>query len=79
MADGGSIPLTMASDRFSTHKWAAIGIDTHFLFGLSVDDFEVLQPLDPTSGPKKDGRIKLTFDCRRNDALPTRAPMTCTP
>ena len=61
MADGGSIPLTMAGDRFSKHKWSEIGIDTHFLFGLTVDDFEVLQPLDPTVGPKHDGRVKLTF------------------
>jgi hypothetical protein len=74
MADGsssgvGGIPFMMAGDRFSTAKWATIGIDSHFLFGLEVDDFEVLQPLDPTGGPKHDGRIKLTFDCLRSAAV----------
>jgi hypothetical protein len=86
MADGssnsvGGIPFMMAGDRFSTAKWAEIGIDSHFLFGLTVDDFEVLKPLDPTAGPKHDGRIKLTFDCKRSAAdggkRPVRAPHTC--
>jgi hypothetical protein len=46
MSDGssdgvGGIPFMMAGDRSSVHKWAAMGIDSHFLFGLTVDDFEV--------------------------------------
>lgn len=86
MADGssngvGGIPFMMASDRFSMTKWASIGIDSHFLFGLAVDDFEVLRPLDPTAGPKHDGRIKLTFDCERSAVdggkRPVRAALTC--
>jgi hypothetical protein len=87
MADGssngvGGIPFMMAGDRFSTAKWSKMGIDSHFLFGLTVDDFEVLQPLDATAGPKHDGRIKLTFDCKRSAAgggkRPERATHTCT-
>ena len=86
MADGssngvGGIPFMMAGDRFSTAKWAAMGIDSHFLFGLTVDDFEVLQPLDPTEGPKHDGRITLTYECKRSAAdggrRPARATQTC--
>ena len=86
MADGssngvGGIPFMVAGDRFSTAKWSQMGIDSHFLFGLTVDDFEVLQPLDPTEGPKHDGRIKLTYDCKRSAAgggkRPERAMHTC--
>jgi len=82
MADGssdgvGGIPLIMASDMFSTHKWGDINIDSHSLFGLTVDDFEVVQVLDPTLGPNSDGRITLTFDCVRNYPTPSNAPLSC--
>jgi len=82
MADGssqgvGGIPFMLANDGFSTAKWANMNIDSHSLFGLTVDDFEVLQPLDPNLGPNHDGRIKLTFDCKRNFPTPGRARLTC--
>ena len=73
----GGIPFMMAGDGFSTAKWAEMGVDSHAFFGLTVDDFDVLTPLDPTSGPDHDGLIKLTFDCKRNGKTPTNAGKTC--
>ena len=43
LADGGNIPLTIASDRFSTAKWSALGItNNRSLASLAVGDFEVV-------------------------------------
>ena len=75
MAQG--IPFMMASDQWTAAKWAQLGIGSHSLFGLRVADFEVVRPLDPTLGDGRDGRIKLTFDCKRNGDLPARALGAC--
>ncbi len=58
LADGGNVPLTAESDRYTTHKWddADIDIDSHALFGIAASDFEVVQ----TGAP-----IELTYDCVR--------------
>ena len=43
LADGGNIALTIASDRFSTAKWSALGVtNNRSLASLAVDDFEVV-------------------------------------
>ena len=57
LSDGGNIALTAASDTYTTHKWADLGIDSHSLFGVVVTDMEVVD-LGPT--------IPLTYDCVRN-------------
>ena len=57
LADGGNIALTAASDTFTTHTWAEVGIDSHSLFGIAVTDMEVVD-LGPT--------IPLTYDGVRN-------------
>ena len=57
LSDGGNIALTAADDRFTTHTWAALGIDSHALGALAVSDFEVVAT-DPA--------IASTQDCVRN-------------
>jgi serine/threonine-protein kinase len=57
LSDGGNVALTAASDTYTTHKWAALGIDSHSLFGVAVSDMEVVD-LGAT--------IPLTYDCVRN-------------
>jgi len=57
LSDGGTIALTAADDRFTTHQWADLGFDSHALFGLAVSDFEVID-----TGPT----IPRTNDCVRN-------------
>lgn len=58
LSDGGNIPLTIQSDRFTTHKWSEVGItDSRALASLQVTDFEVVD-----LGP----RIPLTYNCVRN-------------
>lgn len=57
LADGGNIALTAASDRFTTHTWDEVGIDSHSLFGIAVADMEVVDLGSP---------ISLTYDCVRN-------------
>lgn len=57
LADGGTIALTAADDRFTAHTWAALGFDSHSLQALTVDDFEVIDPGPP---------ITLTYACARN-------------
>jgi len=43
LADGGNIALTIASDRFSTAKWSALGItNNRSLASIAVGDFEVV-------------------------------------
>jgi len=58
LADGGNIALTAASDRFTTHTWNELGIDSYSLAALAVSDFEVLDFGTP---------IDLTYDCVRAD------------
>lgn len=61
LSDGGVIALTGEADRFTTAKWADLGLDEHvFARGTpspQVSDFEVVE-----SGP----RYALTYDCVRN-------------
>jgi len=61
LADGGNIALTGEADRYTTAKWAALGIDEHvFVDGApspKVTDFEVVE-----TGP----RYVVTYDCVRN-------------
>lgn len=61
LADGGNIALTGESDRYTTAKWAALGIDERvFVDGTPsprVTDFEVVE-----TGP----RHVVTYDCVRN-------------
>ena len=60
LADGGNIPLTIASDRFSTAKWSALGItNNRSLASLAVGDFEVVD-----YGTEVDW--KADTDCIRN-------------
>jgi hypothetical protein len=43
LSDGGNIALTIASDRFSTAKWNALGVtNNRSLAALAVTDFEVV-------------------------------------
>jgi serine/threonine-protein kinase len=57
LADGGNVPLTVQSDRFTTHKWSDVGVDERALSALQVSDFEVVDMATPvTSNP----------DCTRN-------------
>jgi serine/threonine-protein kinase len=60
LADGGTIALTGESDRYTTAKWADLGIDEHvFVDGTpapQVTDFEVVE-----TGP----RHTVTYDCVR--------------
>lgn len=44
LADRGNVPLTIMSDRFTTHKWAETGLTAdNALAGLKVTDFEVVE------------------------------------
>jgi serine/threonine-protein kinase len=48
LADAGMYPLTFASDQFTTHKWAALGMDPNnggaeVLKVIQPSDFEVVQ------------------------------------
>ena len=59
LADGGNIPLTADDGLFTTHQWtdSNIDLDSHSLFGVSLDDFEVM-PIGTA--------IVKTDDCMRN-------------
>jgi hypothetical protein len=57
LSDGGNIALTFADDRLSSHKWAALGIDTFSFASVAVGDFEVVD---------LGAEIPLTFNCVRN-------------
>lgn len=57
LADGGNIALTAQSDRFTTAKWADLGIDSSSLSDLEVTDFEIVDTGDP---------VTLTYDCVRS-------------
>ena len=60
LADGGNIALTGEADRFTTAKWAALGIDEHvFVDGNpspQVTDFEIVE-----TGPQH----TVTYNCVR--------------
>lgn len=66
LADGGNIALTAETDRYTTHTWAELGIDSRvFDLGVpsapvTVSDFAVLD-----TGP----RIVETYDCQRNPPI----------
>jgi len=47
LADGGNLPLTIASDRYSTARWSDLGIDAHSLSALRASDFEVVEYGNP--------------------------------
>ena len=57
LSDGGNIALTAQSDRFTTHKWTEVGVDSHSLTALQVTDMEVVG---------MGATIPLTYDCVRN-------------
>jgi serine/threonine-protein kinase len=57
LADGGNIALTGQSDQESSHKYADLDFDSHSMYGIEPQDFEMM-PL----GTEK----ALTFDCVRN-------------
>jgi serine/threonine-protein kinase len=57
LSDGGNIALTAQSDRFTTHKWSQVGIDTRSLQAIQVTDMEVVGMGTP---------IPLTYECVRN-------------
>lgn len=59
LADGGTITLTVQSDRFTTHKWSEYGLDGQSLNMLKVADFEVVE-LGARTNWKAD------TDCHRN-------------
>ncbi len=56
VSDGGQVAITAASDQFSTHKYDALGFDSHSLFPLKATDFDVVEFEEPTD---------VTFDCQR--------------
>ncbi|MBN2369694.1 MAG: hypothetical protein JXO72_04335 [Vicinamibacteria bacterium] len=43
MSDGGSVTFMAANDRFTTHKWANVGLGPHDLKSLEWTDFEVVE------------------------------------
>jgi hypothetical protein len=55
LADGGNVPLTAQSDRFTTAKWADL-LGPRDLAGITPGDFELLEMPTP---------IALTLDCVR--------------
>ncbi|MGB8634983.1 MAG: hypothetical protein WCD66_01785 [Rhodanobacteraceae bacterium] len=59
LSDGGNIPLTADDGLFTTHQWSDsnIDLDSHSLFGISLNDFEVM----PIGTP-----VVQTNDCVRN-------------
>jgi serine/threonine-protein kinase len=57
LADGGQLPLTAESDRFTTHKWAEVDFGALDLNSIRVTDFEVVDA---------GARIPLTYNCVRN-------------
>jgi serine/threonine-protein kinase len=60
LSDGGNIPLTLASDRFTTHKWSEVGITNDLaLASLAVTDFEVVDMGTPVDW-------NADTDCYRN-------------
>jgi serine/threonine-protein kinase len=56
LADGGKVPLTAASDRFTQHTWSEVGVNDDSLATIGVEDMEVVDMGDP---------IRATGDCER--------------
>jgi serine/threonine-protein kinase len=56
LADGGTIALTAADDRFTTHKWAEVGVNSQSLTAIKTSDMEVVQMGAPVAA----------MDCVRN-------------
>jgi hypothetical protein len=42
LSDGGNIALTAQSDRFTTHKWSQVGVDSRSLQAILPSDMEVV-------------------------------------
>lgn len=59
LADGGTITLTLQSDRFTTAKWSSSGLTSSSLTALKVSDFEVVE-----MGPRTNWKVDT--DCYRN-------------
>jgi hypothetical protein len=59
LADGGSIPITIATDKFSAVTWDSLGVDSHSLNALTPGDFEVVKYSTPIDGSH--------LDCVRNN------------
>ncbi len=57
LSDGGEIPVTIQSDRFTATKWADVGVTNTSLAALKVTDFEVVD---------LGARIALTYACVLN-------------
>jgi serine/threonine-protein kinase len=57
LSDGGTVPLSFASDRHTDAKWADLGINEQSFNALKPDQFEVVE-----LGPD----VPLTYDCVRN-------------
>jgi hypothetical protein len=57
LSDGGEIAVTFADDKYSTAKWADLGVESHTFASLKVADFEVVELGD---------EIARTNDCKRN-------------
>ena len=57
LSDGGNVPLMVQDDRYTTAKWAGLNVDSHSLFGITVNDFEIVEMGDP---------VTLTYVCVRN-------------
>jgi hypothetical protein len=49
LADGGTVPLTFANDKFTTHKWSEVGVSATSLSALKVTDFEVVDMANTVS------------------------------
>lgn len=49
LADGGSVPLTFASDRGRSVTWEAAGVGARSLDAIGVGDFEVVDFHDPVN------------------------------
>lgn len=47
LADGGTIALTAASDRWSEHTWSEVGVDARALSAIQVTDMEVVDRGSP--------------------------------
>ncbi len=57
LADGGNIALTGASDRFLSHSWEEVGVDSYALEAIQPEDMEVVAMGEP---------ITWSGDCYRN-------------
>jgi hypothetical protein len=56
LADGGTIALTAADDRFTQHTWEEVAVDSHALGAIQASDMEVVDMGTPVP----------SSDCVRN-------------